>query len=162
MRSWHVVSLALVGVLALTFGVGHSLGTASSDHARPAAKAPHGSAAQAKFVPSRMAAIGDSVTAGFLTCFNRTCPANSWSTGTSIDSHYKRILAVNPKIVYASASGFGSEERKAALTVRRAFEQHPQRLELALAADEQERRGRDERTGQRGLRHQSGRPPLRA
>jgi lysophospholipase L1-like esterase len=50
-------------------------------------------------LPSSMAALGDSLTAGFGSCLALTsCPRNSWSTGDglTVNSHYKRILAGNP------------------------------------------------------------------
>ena len=49
--------------------------------------------------PSSMAALGDSLTVGWNACgaFG-VCPAGSWSTGTTLNSHYERILAVNPAI----------------------------------------------------------------
>ena len=53
--------------------------------------------------PSSMAATGDSITRAFNTCFIPflDCPPNSWSTGTSstVNSHYRRILAANPAIL---------------------------------------------------------------
>ena len=48
-----------------------------------------------------MAALGDSITAGFGSCLvPTTCPQNSWSTGDGslVNSHYKRILAAHPAI----------------------------------------------------------------
>jgi lysophospholipase L1-like esterase len=52
--------------------------------------------------PNSMASTGDSITRAFNTCtFPFTdCTANSWSTGTSstVNSHYRRILAANPAI----------------------------------------------------------------
>jgi lysophospholipase L1-like esterase len=99
MRSWHVLGVLLVGVLALTYVSVHAAGTAPATTTPiHRSTAPRAVPAPRTFVPSRMAATGDSVTVGFLTCFHRTCPDNSWSTGTSIDSHYERIRAVNPKI----------------------------------------------------------------
>jgi lysophospholipase L1-like esterase len=52
-------------------------------------------------VPSSMAALGDSITAGYGSCLAPTaCPRNSWATGdgTQVNSHYRRILAANPLI----------------------------------------------------------------
>jgi len=49
--------------------------------------------------PSSMAAIGDSITAGYGSCLApAACPRNSWSTGdgTQVNSHYKRITTANP------------------------------------------------------------------
>ncbi len=51
--------------------------------------------------PSSMAALGDSITAGFGTCLVLAdCPRNSWATGTGaiVSSHYKRILSGNAAI----------------------------------------------------------------
>ena len=52
--------------------------------------------------PSSIASTGDSITRAYNTCsFPFTdCPANSWATGTSstVNSHYRRILAANPAI----------------------------------------------------------------
>jgi lysophospholipase L1-like esterase len=51
--------------------------------------------------PSSMAALGDSITTGFASCVvPAPCPRNSWATGDStlVNSHYRRILAVNPAI----------------------------------------------------------------
>lgn len=48
-----------------------------------------------------MAALGDSITAGFGSCFALVaCERRSWSTGgdASVDSHYRRIREVNAKI----------------------------------------------------------------
>ncbi|WP_285471720.1 GDSL-type esterase/lipase family protein [Actinoplanes sp. NBRC 101535] len=52
-------------------------------------------------LPSSMAALGDSITAGFGSCpVFVACTRNSWSTGSSsaVSSHYRRILEDNPKI----------------------------------------------------------------
>ncbi|MEH1125147.1 SGNH/GDSL hydrolase family protein [Micromonospora sp. CPCC 206061] len=51
--------------------------------------------------PSSMASLGDSITRAFNACgFYVDCPSRSFSTGTapSINSHYQRVLAVNPAI----------------------------------------------------------------
>lgn len=57
--------------------------------------------AQAAY-PNSMSALGDSITRAFNTCSFpfADCVANSWSTGTdsTVNSHYLRILAANPKI----------------------------------------------------------------
>ena len=51
-----------------------------------------------------MAALGDSFTSALFSgapcSASGRCPANSWSTGTNpaIDSHYQRLLAINPMI----------------------------------------------------------------
>jgi lysophospholipase L1-like esterase len=51
--------------------------------------------------PSSMAGLGDSITRGFNACgFYVECTSRSWSTGgsSSVQSHYLRILAINPAI----------------------------------------------------------------
>jgi GDSL-like Lipase/Acylhydrolase family len=52
--------------------------------------------------PSSMASTGDSITRAFNLCFFpfTDCPSASWSTGTNttVNSHYRRILAARPAI----------------------------------------------------------------
>jgi lysophospholipase L1-like esterase len=51
--------------------------------------------------PSSMAALGDSITRAFNACgLYIECTSQSWSTGssTSVVSHYRRILTINPAI----------------------------------------------------------------
>jgi lysophospholipase L1-like esterase len=52
--------------------------------------------------PSSMASTGDSITRAFNLCFFPflDCPSASWSTGTNstVNPHYRRILAANPAI----------------------------------------------------------------
>src|SRR5262245_9221727 len=51
--------------------------------------------------PSSMAATGDSFSVGFATgsggC-TLSCPEFSWTTGTAVNSHYKRLVALNPAL----------------------------------------------------------------
>jgi lysophospholipase L1-like esterase len=58
--------------------------------------------------PNSMASTGDSITRGFNDCSFPfvDCPAASWSTGTNtaVNSHYRRILAVNPAIAGRNAN----------------------------------------------------------
>ena len=52
-------------------------------------------------LPSSMAALGDSITAGVGSCVALVvCRRNSWSTGDGlrVDSHYRRLRAANPAI----------------------------------------------------------------
>ena len=84
---WHIVAFVLLGALALACEQG-------ADGAEPK---PTGSV---KGYPSSMAALGDSITAGFGSCGAfLICGRNSWSTGTAdaVDSHYRRILAGHPR-----------------------------------------------------------------
>jgi lysophospholipase L1-like esterase len=61
----------------------------------------HSSAKPKAGLPTSMAALGDSITAGFASCATLlACGRNSWSTGTAtaIDSHYLRIRDDNDRI----------------------------------------------------------------
>jgi len=62
---------------------------------------PAGALAASRY-PSAMASTGDSITRAYNTGFFPyiDSPSNSWSTGTSssVNSHYLRLLALNPKI----------------------------------------------------------------
>ncbi len=52
-------------------------------------------------VPNSMAVLGDSISRAYNACSTfGECPASVWSTGTDIgvDSHYTRLLALNPAI----------------------------------------------------------------
>jgi lysophospholipase L1-like esterase len=87
-RRWHVVVLALLGVLALACEGAGTAGPAPTGKPKPG-------------LPTSMAALGDSITAGYASCLVLlACTRNSWSTGSSaaVDSHYLRIRAGNPKI----------------------------------------------------------------
>jgi lysophospholipase L1-like esterase len=66
-----------------------------------AASAAGAEPAPVAFLPSSLAALGDSLTTAYQTeGAPADEPANSWSTGTSPDvrSHYLRLLALNPSI----------------------------------------------------------------
>jgi lysophospholipase L1-like esterase len=69
--------------------------------------------------PNSIASMGDSITRGFNACgFFLNCPSRSFSTGTTaVNSHYQRILAINPSIngnnLNASRSGARVDEMPA-------------------------------------------------
>lgn len=91
-RRWHVSAFAVLAGFALACEAGAG-GAGGSDPA-PTGAPPKG-------YPSSMAALGDSITAGFGSCGAfLVCGRNSWATGTAdaVDSHYQRILAKNPRI----------------------------------------------------------------
>jgi lysophospholipase L1-like esterase len=87
-RRWYLIGFVMLSVLALACeGTGNGGPT-------PTGKPATG-------FPSSMAALGDSITIGFGSCFALVaCERNSWATGgnTSVDSHYLRIRASNPKM----------------------------------------------------------------
>jgi lysophospholipase L1-like esterase len=83
---WLPVVLVLAAVLAA--------GCEPRAGARPPGPAPSN-------LPSSMAALGDSITAGFGACLTlSSCQRSSWATGYSlrVDSHYRRIESGNPAI----------------------------------------------------------------
>jgi lysophospholipase L1-like esterase len=89
-RRWTTVVLALAAILALACEEGGS-------GARPGATTTPSN----RNLPSSMAGIGDSITAGVGACFTfRKCARLSWSTADSrlVHSHYRRILAGNRPI----------------------------------------------------------------
>lgn len=63
------------------------------------APAPSPAAAQLLPPPNSIASLGDSITQGFNACgFYLSCASQSFSTGSTIDSHYRRIREINPAI----------------------------------------------------------------
>jgi lysophospholipase L1-like esterase len=65
--------------------------------------APAPARAESLPLPNSIVAAGDSITRAFdagIDCILRDCPQYSWSTGDSgrVISHYRRILAANPRI----------------------------------------------------------------
>jgi lysophospholipase L1-like esterase len=87
-RRWWVIGLALLAAMGLACeGTGNA-------GPRPTGKPVSG-------LPSSMAALGDSITAGFGSCFTLVvCGRNSRSTGggASVESHYQRIRTGNSAI----------------------------------------------------------------
>ncbi|HEX8630739.1 MAG TPA: SGNH/GDSL hydrolase family protein, partial [Catenuloplanes sp.] len=87
-RRWPAALLALLAAVALgcekgASGGGTATGPASTD------------------LPSSIAALGDSISAGYASCLTLVaCHLNSWSTGTGlrVDSHYRRIQRANAAI----------------------------------------------------------------
>jgi lysophospholipase L1-like esterase len=87
LRRWHLIVLVALAALAL-----------ACEGAGTAAPEPTGTA---KGLPASMGALGDSITAGYGTCFTLVaCSRNSWTTGSSaaVDSHYRRIREDNGAI----------------------------------------------------------------
>ncbi len=49
--------------------------------------------------PTVMAALGDSITAASMSCSSLlSCPANSWATGTAVNSHAQRLRVLSPSL----------------------------------------------------------------
>jgi len=92
--------------------------------------------------PSSIASTGDSITRAFNTCSLAftDCPANSWSTGTSatVKSHYRRILAANPRIsgrTYNDAKT-GGKMVDLAGQVQTAIAQHAEYVTILMGAND--------------------------
>ncbi|WP_308121350.1 SGNH/GDSL hydrolase family protein [Paractinoplanes bogorensis] len=95
----------------------------------------------AKGYPSSMAALGDSITAGFGSCGAfLVCGRNSWATGTAdaVDSHYARILAKNPRIK-GNAHNYarpGAEARDLAGQAAQAVDAKAQYVTILIGAND--------------------------
>lgn len=90
-RRWHVLVLVVLAVVAIACDGAGEAAPEPSRSTKPATTS----------YPSSMAALGDSITAGFGSCLAFVvCGRNSWSTGSgaAVQSHYRRILDKNPKI----------------------------------------------------------------
>ncbi len=83
---------------------------------------PAQAASAATPLPTSMASLGDSITRGFNVCgWYVDCPSRSWSTGssTSVNSHYRRLLALNPAIYGHDYNDSRSGARMSALDMPR-------------------------------------------
>lgn len=89
-RRWTVAVTAVLAVFALACEGGDGIDPPAGPPASPRPG-----------LPGSMAALGDSITAGFGSCLSlATCTRNSWSTGDGlrVESHYQRLLDANPAI----------------------------------------------------------------
>ncbi|GAA5182362.1 SGNH/GDSL hydrolase family protein [Rugosimonospora acidiphila] len=141
-RRWWAAACALLAIVALACNgeVGGQSGGLGNPPPTSTTRTP-GTPKPVAGMPSSMAAIGDSITAGYATCIAPSdCPRNSWSTGTGtlVDSHYKRILADNPAIKGhqrnyavsgATAAGLASQAEQAAAN-------HPAYLTIMIGAND--------------------------
>ncbi|HYN97829.1 MAG TPA: SGNH/GDSL hydrolase family protein [Pilimelia sp.] len=90
-RRWHAAVLAVLAAFALACEGTGQAGGSDPDPDRPPQTG----------LPSSMAALGDSITAGYGSCIALVvCGRNSWATGLNPDvrSHYLRILRDNSAI----------------------------------------------------------------
>jgi lysophospholipase L1-like esterase len=89
-RRWTTILFALAAIMALACEEGGA-GARPGDSPKPSNSD----------LPSSMAALGDSITAGHGACITfAKCGRQSWSTGESglVDSHYRRLRADNKAI----------------------------------------------------------------
>jgi lysophospholipase L1-like esterase len=107
MRAWPFVGLAALAVVALTLR-----GCGTTDKADPQT-----SASAVAALPSVMAALGDSLTAGVGSCGPiRACLDKSWATGNDkqVDSHYARLKAAGGSKTKISAVNLAERGARAA------------------------------------------------
>ncbi|TDN91841.1 SGNH/GDSL hydrolase family protein [Microbacterium sp. BK668] len=117
---------ALAAVLAGVIAVG-SLFASSAASAAPA-------------LPARMAALGDSISQAAMTCSALlSCPANSWSTGTttSVVSHAARLRAAGATSLVAYNDAVSSSLSSALATqASRAVSQGAQYVTIEIGAND--------------------------
>jgi lysophospholipase L1-like esterase len=127
LRRWHLVLFVVLAALALAC---EGTGTAAPE--------PTGTA---KGLPASMGALGDSITAGYGTCFTLVaCSRNSWSTGSSaaVDSHYRRIRDDNAAIK-GNAENYavpGARARDLARQADRAVDDKVQYVTVLIGAND--------------------------
>lgn len=88
--------------------------------------------------PSRMAALGDSITRGYNACgWYVDCPSRSWSTGTttSVNSHYLRLSATAPLAAY-NDSRTGAKMSGLSTQVSAALTQQPDYVTILIGAND--------------------------
>ena len=92
-------------------------------------------------LPSSMAALGDSLSTGFGSCLvPASCVRNSWSTGdgTHVDSHYRRLLSLNPDIKHHATTLAEPKARAADLTgqAKAAVSAKPEYITFQIGAND--------------------------
>ncbi|GAA3343552.1 SGNH/GDSL hydrolase family protein [Amorphoplanes nipponensis] len=128
LRRWHLAAFAVLAALALAC---EGAGNAAGEPAGPPQKG----------LPVSMAALGDSITAGYGTCFTLVaCGRNSWSTGggAAVDSHYRRIREGNAAI-RGHAENYavpGARARDLTAQVVRAVDDQAQYVTVLIGAND--------------------------
>lgn len=125
-RRWQTIGLALLAVVALACEGAN--GTTPTPTKGSKAK-----------VPASIAALGDSITAGFGSCFSLVaCSRNSWSTGSgaAVDSHYKRIRESNPKAKGRNFAQSGAEASALAGQAAEAVDMKAEYVTILIGAND--------------------------
>jgi lysophospholipase L1-like esterase len=129
----HLIAVVLLGLLALACdGAGATPGDDDPDP---------GPTATSSKLPSSMAALGDSITAGFGACFTLVaCERNSWSTGggPAVESHYKRIREDN-RAIRGNAQNYavpGATAADLAAQADRAVDDKPAYVTVLIGAND--------------------------
>lgn len=123
-----VVSLSLATALAGLAGV--VLSVPGEAAAAQAAAVP---------VPTRMVALGDSITRGFNACgWYVDCVSRSWSTGhdTAVHSHYLRLAARRPSLTPYNAAVTGAKVADLARQAQVAVDRRAQYVTILIGAND--------------------------
>ncbi|MBA9004445.1 GDSL-type esterase/lipase family protein [Thermomonospora cellulosilytica] len=119
------LATALTGLAGLTGAVLAAPGAAAE-----AAEAP---------VPTRMVALGDSITRGFNACgWYVDCIGRSWSTGhdTAVRSHYLRLAAREPSLTPYNAAATGARVADLARQAQIAVDRRAQYVTILIGAND--------------------------
>ncbi|TNY34668.1 GDSL-type esterase/lipase family protein [Thermomonospora catenispora] len=90
-------------------------------------------------VPSRMVALGDSITRGFNACgWYADCVSRSWSTGhdTAVRSHYLRLASRRPSLVPHNAAVTGAKVSDLARQAQVAVDRRAQYVTILIGAND--------------------------
>ncbi len=92
-------------------------------------------------LPSVIAAVGDSLTRAFNVgscCANSDAPEYSWATGDNprVDSHYGRLLRMNPKIRELNFARSGAKIADLGRQLRGAAAQHPDYVTIMIGGND--------------------------
>lgn len=87
--------------------------------------------------PAVMAALGDSITAGSMSCSSLvSCPANSWATGTAVASHAQRLAALSPTLVAHNLAVAGAASGALAGQAQTAIARGAQYVTIEIGAND--------------------------
>lgn len=89
-------------------------------------------------LPASVVALGDSITRGMNACPGTfgECPAESWSTGTALASHYRRILAGRPGATATNLAQSGATVADLAGQARAAVALRPGYVTILIGAND--------------------------
>ena len=96
-------------------------------------------ASAAPALPAKMAALGDSITQAAMTCSSLlSCPANSWSTGTttSVNSHAARLRAAGATLAAANFAVSSSASSALLSQANQAVGQGAQYVTIEIGAND--------------------------
>lgn len=150
-RRWVAAVASLSALVALACESGNAGGGGGTP--RPPRDSPRPG------MPVAMVAIGDSITTGFGTCLVlASCERNSWSTGDGrrVESHYRRLIDLNPAIRGRAYNHAVAGARAAALAdqATRAVRDRADYVTVLIGANDACRGSLDAMTPVKTFRHQ--------